>query len=157
MTRTSSILRMSVLAGCVAAAASMVVTETGFALSGGSGSQAQPSDDGRRRSLTSSETYLPLPPLMATVQADFRAAGLMQIEAGLEFHDVRMMQRAEAAMPRLRDAYVSALSLYAGMNYRFGDIPDAERISAMLQTATDHALGETGAEFLLGTIMIHAN
>ena len=59
-------------------------------------------------------------------------------------------------MPRLRNAHVQALTMYTGMNYRFGDIPDADRIAQMLQDATDATLGEEGAEILIGMIIIHA-
>jgi hypothetical protein len=124
--------------------------------SGGGGGGSQ-SDDGRRRSLTSSTSYLPLPQLMATVHADYSSAGLLQIEMGLEISDSRLRRRAEHMMPRLRDAYVSAISLYVGMNYRFGDVPDANRIAELLQNATDHTLGQEGAQVLLGMVMIHAD
>jgi hypothetical protein len=123
--------------------------------SGGGG--ASQGDDGRRRSLTSSTSYLPLPQLMATVQADYRSAGLLQIEMGLEISNSRLRRRAEHMMPRLRDAYVSAISLYVGMNYRYGDVPDANRIAELLQNATDHTLGQEGAQVLLGMVMIHAD
>ena len=58
-------------------------------------------------------------------------------------------------MPRLRNAYVTQLSIYAGANYRYGDLPDAERISAMLHRATDQVLGQEGARVLLGMVVIH--
>ena len=52
---------------------------------------------------------------------------------------------------------MSALSVYTGMNYSFGDIPDADRISQILQEATDMTLGQEGAQVLLGMIIIHAD
>jgi hypothetical protein len=124
---------------------------------GGGGSEPTQADDGRRRSLTSSESYVPLPALTATVQTNYRARGLMQIEAGLEIEDGRLRRHAEHSMPRLRDAYVTALGLYAGVNYQFGDVPDADRIAELLQEATDHALGQEGAQVLLGMIIIHSD
>jgi hypothetical protein len=158
MTRPQSPL--SVLKHCFAfaAAAALSMSAPAFASppSGGGGGQSQ-SDDGRRRSLTSSTSYLPLPQLMATVQADYRSAGLLQIEMGLEISDSRLRRRAEHMMPRLRDAYVSAISLYVGMNYRYGDVPDANRIAELLQNATNHTLGQDGARVLLGMVMIHAD
>jgi len=124
---------------------------------GGAPSPAPSAEDSRRRSITSSDDYLPLPELMTTVQADFRSAGLMQVEAGLEIADHQLLRRAEENMPRLRDAYVSALSLYAGINYRFGDVPDVDRIAELMQNATDHALGQEGAIVYISMVMIHAN
>jgi len=115
------------------------------------------SDESRHRSITSSETYMPLPQLTATVQANRRAQGLMQIEAGLEISDARLRRRVEMYMPRLRNAYISALSIYTGMHYDYGDVPDADRISQILQEATDVTLGQEGAEILIGMIIIHAD
>lgn len=115
------------------------------------------SEDSRHRNLTSSETYMPLPPLTATVQANFRSRGLLQIEAGLEISDDDLRRRVERFMPRLRNAYISALTLYTGSFYQFGDVPDADRIAALLQEATDVTLGESGAQVLLGMIIIHAD
>jgi len=125
--------------------------------SGGSGSAPAQSDDSRHRNLTSSSSYMPLPALVATVQSQRRARGLLQIEAGLEVHDPALRRRVDRFMPRLRNAYISTLTLYTGMYYEFGDIPDADRIAAMLQEATDLTLGESGAEVLLGMVIIHAD
>lgn len=118
---------------------------------------AAQADDSRHRSLTSSNTYLPLPPLMATVQSDHRARGNLQIEAGLEVPDARLRRRVEQMMPRLRNAYVTAMSIYTGVNYRFGDVPDADRIAQLLQDATDMTLGTEGAQVLIGMVIINAN
>ncbi|WP_300544022.1 hypothetical protein [Maricaulis sp.] len=129
---------------------------TGPALAGGGGSPA-PSEDSRHRTLTSSESYVPISALTATVQANHRAQGLLQIEAGLEVPDARLRRRVEQYMPRLRNAWVTALSVYTGVNYRFGDVPDADRIAQVLQEATDITLGQEGAEILIGMIIIHPN
>lgn len=124
---------------------------------GGGGSAPAQNEDSRRRMITSSETYMPLPPLTATVQSNHRARGLLQIEAGLEIQDPDLRHRAERYLPRLRNAWVSALSVYAGVNYRFGDVPDADRIADILQEATDLTLGREGAEVLIGMVIIHAD
>ncbi len=123
---------------------------------GGGGSGAAPAEDSRHRSVTSADTYLPLPPLMATVQADHRARGNLQIEAGLEIQDARLRRRVEQIMPRLRNAYVTALSIYTGVNYRYGTVPDADRIAQLLQDATDMTLGTEGARVLIGMVIINA-
>mgnify|MGYP003109927381 CR=1 FL=1 len=122
--------------------------------SGGHGAEA-PAQNQRRRSLTSSTDFVPLAPLTATLQADYRLRGILQIEAGLEIPDSRLRARAETMMPRLRNAYVTQLSIYAGANYRYGELPDADRISTMLQRATDDVLGQEGARVLIGMIVIH--
>ena len=145
---------------CLLGAAALMSTTPAYAAppagdSHGSASGGESSE--RRRMITSSDGYVPLSPLTASVHADFRMRGVLQIEAGLEIPDNRLRARAERLMPRLRDAYVAALSSYAGSNYRYGDVPDADRISAVLQQATDTILGQEGADFLLGMVIINDN
>ena len=123
--------------------------------SSGDGHGAPPQQTQRGRSITSSPDFVPLAPLTATLQADYRLRGILQIEAGLEIPDSRLRARAEEMMPRLRNAYVTQLSIYAGANYRYGEMPDAERISMMLQRATNEVLGQEGARVLLGMVVIH--
>jgi flagellar basal body-associated protein FliL len=150
----SKLTKLSLILACTLC---LGLSATYPAVAGAPSAPAPSADDGRRRAITSSENFVPLPVLMATVQADFRAQGLLQIESGLEIPDAALRRRVLEHMPRLRDAYISALSLYTGMNYRYGDIPDVERITQLLQNATDHALGEEGATVLLGMVMIHAS
>lgn len=111
----------------------------------------------RHRPITSSDGYLPLDPLTATVHSDFRLRGILHIEAGLEIPDSRQRNRALQMMPRLRDRYTSALAMYTGANYRYGDVPDADRIAELLQQATDEVLGAGQASVLLGMVIIHEN
>lgn len=155
MTRLFALLTCTALAGALIATGPALAGGGGGG--GGGGGEAASNDDGRHRTLTNSPSYVPINPLTATVQSNHRARGLLQIEAGLEIPDARLRRRAEQYMPRLRNAWVTALSVYTGMNYRFGDIPDADRIAAMLQEATDITLGEEGAEILIGMIIIHAD
>tara|TARA_R110002073_G_scaffold63048_2_gene157870 strand:+ start:931 stop:1407 length:477 start_codon:yes stop_codon:yes gene_type:complete len=132
--------------------------EMAFAYSGGGGGgSAAPAQDSRHRSLTSSDSYLPLPPLMATVQADYRARGNLQIEAGLDVEDSRLRRQIEHSMPRLRNAYITALSVYTGVNYRYGAVPDADRIAQLLQDATDMTLGTDGARVLIGMVIVNSD
>lgn len=115
------------------------------------------SDDARHRNITSSDSYVPLHPLTATVQANRRARGILQIEAGLEVEDYQLRRRVERYMPRLRNAYVTAMSVYTGAYFEYGEVPDAERIASLLQEATDMTLGQDGAQVLLGMIIIHSD
>lgn len=126
---------------------------------GGADAQAAPQQGSSRqhRPITSSTAYVPLTPLTATVHADFRLRGILHIEAGLDIPDSRQRSRASQLMPRLRDRYTSALAMYTGANYRYGDVPDADRIAELLQQATDDVLGAGQASVLLGMVIIHEN
>ena len=66
-------------------------------------------DESRHRTLTNSPSYVPLAALTATVQANHRARGLLQIEAGLEVPNAQLRRRVERYMPRLRNAWVLSL------------------------------------------------
>lgn len=123
----------------------------------GAEAPAQSGSSRQHRPITSSEAYVPLTPLTATVHSDFRLRGILHIEAGLEIPDSRQRSRASQMMPRLRDRYTSALAMYTGANYRYGDVPDADRIAALLQQATDDVLGAGEADVLLGMVIIHEN
>ena len=158
MTRTRALLTCGLLAVLLASATGPALAAGGGGGGGGGGSHAPAQgEETRRRMITPSQTYMPLPPLTATVQANHRARGLLQIEAGLEIDDPQLRRRAERYLPRLRNAWVSGLSAYTGMSYRFGDMPDADRIAQILQEATDITLGEEGAEVLIGMVIIHAD
>ena len=149
---------LSGLTTALALCLSLAAGDAAFASSAASPpASAAAAEDPRHRSLTSSTSYLPLPPLMATVQADHRARGNLQIEAGLDVEDGRLRRRVEQAMPRLRNAYVTAMSIYTGVNYRFGDVPDVDRIAQLLQDATDMTMGTTGARVLIGMVIINSD
>lgn len=148
-------IRQTLLAAFALALSSAASAHASPPPSSGDGHGAPPQQAQRGRSITSSPDFVPLAPLTATLQADYRLRGILQIEAGLEIPDSRLRARAEEMMPRLRNAYVTQLSIYAGANYRYGEMPDAERISMMLQRATDEVLGQEGARVLLGMVVIH--
>ena len=148
-------IRQTLLAAFALALSSAASAHASPPPSSGDGHGAPPQQAQRGRSITSSPDFVPLAPLTATLQADYRLRGILQIEAGLEIPDSRLRARAEEMMPRLHNAYVTQLSIYAGANYRYGEMPDAERISMMLQRATDEVLGQEGARVLLGMVVIH--
>ena len=83
----------------------------------------------------------------------FRAA-IMTVQAGVDVPDKTLRDRAEKLTPRLQDAYVQVLQLYAG-GLVPGAPPDADYVARKLQEATDRVLGKTGGRFLIGGIMIN--
>lgn len=134
----------------IAAAAIAALAVSAPALAAGGGGHG-----GGGKKVTASESYLPMDTLTATVAQDYSLRGVLQIDAGLEIEDPKLRARAEALRPRLRDAYAAALAAYAGGIYRPGAAPDAAMIGDMLQDATDRTLGEPGADFLLGMVIVH--
>ena len=56
--------------------------------------------------------------------------------------------------PLLRDAYISALNVYA-QSLVPGSPPDVDQIALRLQRATDTVLRRPGARVLLGTVLVN--
>lgn len=116
---------------------------------------AQENNERTGRAITHVESYVPLDPIIAAVQADMRLRGVIHIELGLNAQDPRLRRQIEARMPHLRNAYNSTIAVYTGVHYSFGELPDADMISRMLQRATNETLGREDAQVLLGMVMIN--
>lgn len=119
------------------------------------GASEQPRTQRGTRAITHVESYVSVEPIIAAVQAHNSLRGILHIEFGLEAPRSQTRREIAEAMPRLRDSYASAISVYTGMNYRYGDVPDVERIAAMLQSATDQVIGPEKADVLLAMVIIH--
>jgi flagellar basal body-associated protein FliL len=139
---------------CIIAAATLDLAGPAQAAGGGGHGETAAAEPAGSR-VTSSPNFVPLEMLTATVSRDYRVNGVLQIDAGLEISDPALRARAMALKPRLRDAYTATLAEYAGGAYRPGRPPDAVLIGDMLQAATDRTLGQDGADFLLGMVILH--
>ena len=123
---------------------------------GGSAPAPENSPESRSgRAITHVESYVPLDPILAAVQADMRLRGVMHIELGLDVQDRQLRRRIEQRMPYLRNAYNSSIAVYTGVHYRFGQVPDPDLIARLLQRATDETLGQEGATVLIGMVMVN--
>jgi len=92
--------------------------------------------------------------LTATViRADGRR-GVMTVDIGIDVPDAGLHQRALISMPRLRAAYVQMVQAYAS-GLGPGMPPNADYMALVLQRQTDSVLGQPGAKFLLGAIMVN--
>jgi hypothetical protein len=98
--------------------------------------------------------YLQLPPLAATVIGPDGRRGVLTVETGVDIKSDAVHARAQASMPRLRAAYVTAIQSHA-QGLPPGGAPHADRLAAALQKETDRVLGGPGAKLLLGSIMVN--
>lgn len=99
-------------------------------------------------------TYRAMDTLTATIRHDDDSLGVLSVQAGLDATDPKMRKLVEQSLPRLRDAYVRALGIYAaGLTPGAG--PNADQIAQLLQRATDRVLGRSGAKLLLGTVLVN--
>ncbi|WP_292228137.1 Tat pathway signal protein [Brevundimonas sp.] len=101
---------------------------------------------------SSGGAYMRLPVVTATLMLANGRRGVLSIETGVDVPDAALRARAQASGPRLRSAYNEAAQRFAN-GMRPGMAPDIDQLSAVLQAATDTALGRSGARLLLGTVM----
>jgi hypothetical protein len=99
-------------------------------------------------------TYLPMRTLTANITRADGRRGVFSAEAGLDVPDQALHDRAASLMPVLRDAFASSVAVFAGA-MRPGQVPDLDRLDAMLQANTDRVLGRRGARVLLGTCLVN--
>lgn len=99
-------------------------------------------------------SYTQFPALTATIVRPNGRRGVLSVEAGVDCPDPAVKARADLLEPRLRDAYVSFLTLYAA-TLSAGSPPDADQIAAGLQRKTDQVVGRPGAKLLLGSILLN--
>lgn len=122
------------------------------ALSGvGQGWAAEPANSKKKGGGLS---YLQLEPLTATVMRSTGRRGVLTVEAGVDIPQAGLRARATLALPRLRAACVARLQLYAA-GLAADAPPDPDYLARVLQQETDRVLGEPGARFLLGAILVN--
>jgi hypothetical protein len=99
-------------------------------------------------------SYTQFPALTATIVRPDGRRGVLSVEAGIDCPDPAVKARADLLEPRLRDAYVQFLGVYAAA-LAAGSLPDADQIGAGLQRRTDAVVGRPGARLLLGSILVN--
>ncbi len=99
-------------------------------------------------------TYTSFDALTATVFRSDGRRGVLTVQGGLDVPDPALRARAAASQPRLRDAYIRTLSVYAASLIP-GAPPDVDQIGMRLQRATDGVLHRPGARVLLGTVLVN--
>ncbi|MBI1264310.1 MAG: hypothetical protein GC187_06215 [Alphaproteobacteria bacterium] len=108
------------------------------------------------RHITTAQTYLAQTPVHAPVRARGLTAAQLQITFGLDIPRREDRALVEERQPWLRDAYTRAVLNYAGRQYDWPGVPDAEGVAALLQAETDRLLGPGRARVLLDTVMVHS-
>ena len=103
---------------------------------------------------TNTLTYTSFDALTATVFRSDGRRGVLTVQGGLDVKDPALRARAAASQPRLRDAYIRALTVYAA-SLTPGAPPDVDQIGLRLQRATDGVLHRSGARVLLGTVLVN--
>jgi hypothetical protein len=135
---------MTVLRRLAAALVLMVACAAGPALAAGKTTEK----------LSGSSTFLATPQITTTLVDQMRTAGVFQLDGGLEIPDATLRARAEQMMPRLRDAYRTAVVQWVNSQHRRGTVPDADSLQRRMQTTTDQILGRPGAQFVMVALIV---
>lgn len=110
--------------------------------------------DKRADSKGGGSPFLELPTLTATAIRATGGRGVLTVQATLRIPDDAKRLRAQQMMPRLKDAYVASLQVWA---YQMipGSLPNVALMTRALQKATNRVLGpDGGATVLLGGVML---
>jgi hypothetical protein len=99
-------------------------------------------------------SFIQFDTLTATVIRGDGRRGVMTVDIGVDVPNAALHQRAIISTPRLRAAYVQMLQAYAS-GLGAGVPPNADYMAQVLQRQTDAVLGQPGAKFLLGAIMVN--
>ena len=110
--------------------------------------------EGKAPKLTSSETYVAVPPMNVSILRRFKMRGMLQIMVGLDVEDKALRRKATAMLPKLQDIYLRDLNEYAATEHELGRPVDVFAVSARLQRLTDEALGASGATLLISLAMV---
>ncbi|MGJ3230710.1 MAG: hypothetical protein ACFE0P_02815 [Oceanicaulis sp.] len=104
------------------------------------------------------DSYVRMESVRSAIVVDRRSGARATLDVTFSLNAPARATRRNIEQRRLwlRAAYSETLLIYAGRMYRWGDVPDLDRLSALLQAETDRLLGPGEAEVLLDTVLIHA-
>ena len=104
----------------------------------------------KARATTSLASWVAVDPFTVAIIQDGRIRGRFAVSFGMDVPDDALREKAEELMPRLRDAWLNDINLYAATTLRPKRAADIGAISAMLQGNADRVLGTTGSKVLMG-------
>lgn len=100
------------------------------------------------------EGYTQFKTINTFTAASRRRHGTMSVDMGLYSDDPKLVDQIKLFQPRLQDAYLSRLQVYAS-TLNSTSVVDTDFVVMQLQSATDTILGRKGAKVLLGTILLN--
>jgi flagellar basal body-associated protein FliL len=125
-------------------------------LASGPGAPARAAEEGGAavHKPTHAESYVMVEPIYASILEGVRPRGLLLVEFGLDVPDDKFREQVNRSVPRLRDAYVRSLLVYAATAVRPWRQPSVEDISARMQAITNQVMGRQGARVLMAQTAI---
>lgn len=104
------------------------------------------------------QSYMRMDSMRTALLVDRRSGSRATLEVAfsLDAPERDSRQMIEQRRLWLRAAYSETLLIYAGRMYRWGDVPDLDRLARLLQEDTDRLIGPGRAQVLLDTVLISA-
>lgn len=119
------------------------------------GKKEEPKAPKKQRPITSLESWVMVDPFSVTVVQEDRIRGKILVSFGMDVPDAQLREKAELLMPRLQDAWLNQLNLYAATTVRPGKPANITEVSNILQTVADRVLGKAGAKVLIASVIIN--
>ncbi|MEQ1753352.1 MAG: hypothetical protein ABL973_04395 [Micropepsaceae bacterium] len=108
----------------------------------------------KQRPITSLASWVMVDPFSVTVIQEDRIRGKISLSFGMDVPDAELREKAELLMPRLQDAWLSQMNLYAATTIRPGKPASITDVSNILQSAADRVLGKTGSKVLIASVIV---
>ena len=116
---------------------------------------AKPKSGAPKRPPTSLKSWVMVDPFTISVIQDGDVRGTFTVNFGMDVPDNDLREKAETLMPRLRDAWLRSLNLYAATALRPRRQADVAELSARIQQTADEVLGKPGAKVLMSQAMVN--
>ena len=115
---------------------------------------SKPKGGAPKRPPTSLKSWVMVDPFTISVIQDGDVRGKLTVNFGMDVPDTELRDRAEVLMPRLRDAWLRSLNLYAATALRPHRQADVVELSARIQQTADEVLGKPGAKVLMAQAVV---
>jgi hypothetical protein len=161
-TWTTHFLRLALAVGAVLALAGAAVASSAPAAAAAAAAESEPGavagPMGRLLVGEGVQSYMRMDSVRTALLVDRRSGSRATIEVAFSLNAPERDSRRMIEQRRLwlRAAYSETLLIYAGRMYRWGDVPDLDRLARLLQEDTDRLIGPGRAQVLLDTVLINA-
>ncbi len=118
------------------------------------GEPAKPKGAPPKRPPTSLKSWVMVDPFTISVIQDGEVRGTFTVNFGMDVPDNTLREKAETLMPRLRDAWLRSLNLYAATALRPRRQADINELSTRIQQTADEVLGKPGAKVLMAQALV---
>lgn len=121
---------------------------------GEKGEQKKAKAPKKARPITSLKSWVMVDPFAVSIIQDGRIRGRFRVSFGMDVPDDALREKAEALMPKLRDVWLSELTLFAATMLRPRRPADVPAVSQLLQSSADRVLGKPGSKVLLAAVTV---